>query len=620
VDVFDEPYGQYVSAPAVCSDPDGSYLVVFELNGNTTGSPFARRFGPDDQPLGPVFSLNGADVPSVTPAVRCLPDGKLFELWIADLGVYGGSSLKGRYFAPDGSALGGEISLSDQPGLFPWDDVDCSAAGCVVGWRQEEAGSSDFSVFFREVGPTGALVTAQTPLVLDPHLIAPEPEVAINDQGRFAVGLFDREGDEASVQHFSPSGAPEGPKTPLRSHLPDQAVGYGIPDLAIDPAGDVFAVWYERADQGGSRAYAAVVDSTNDLVRPRFRLDEISDLGETPQVFVDTAGSFILLWLDESNQVKNISGRAFAATGQPLEPQVVLETPVVSSSAFERAFDGSPQTDGNLLLAWLEEDPYTGRGNLVVGRLRSAAPTPPAGPWLRSSGVPGFEFKVQISGGGTEIAGALAPGCIPQTACVSGALPGRSEVFLRIVGPKPNGFLWPTLVKFSTSQVEVWVRQIAGGTVRYYKLEGARPGYDELPGLFDRYGFLPADASRAENAGDPPPPGGPVFTSPEYPDFRFQVQITAGAQVQDVRQEPACIGETLCFSGAIPGRSEVFVRIVGPKPNGKLWPTIVKFTTSTVEVWIQQISTGDTKYYRIEGAAPDKDDLTGLFDRNGFTP
>ncbi len=73
----------------------------------------------------------------------------------------------------------------------------------------------------------------------------------------------------------------------------------------------------------------------------------------------------------------------------------------------------------------------------------------------------------------------------------SGALPGRSEVFARVVGPKPNGFLWPTLVKFSTSQVEVWVRQTATGEVRRYLLEGARPGFDELPGLFDRQGFTP---------------------------------------------------------------------------------------------------------------------------------
>ncbi len=257
-------------------------------------------------------------------------------------------------------------------------------------------------------------------------------------------------------------------------------------------------------------------------------------------------------------------------------------------------------------------------------------PPPPFGDWRSSPAVPGFSFKVRISGGAGAIQGTEEPSCIPETLCMSGAVPGRSEVFLRVVGPKPNGRLWPTLVKFSTSEVEVWVRQDGTGLVRYYDLAGARPGVDELPGLFDREGFAPASVVTTGLTADeptvlatgeaPPPPSGPVFTSPSFPGFRFRVRISAGGEAQDVHQEAACIGETLCFSGAVPGRSELFVRIVGPKPNGKLWPTIVKFTTSTLEVWIEQVSTGETQYYRIEGAAPGKDDLTGLFDRNGFTP
>ncbi len=254
-------------------------------------------------------------------------------------------------------------------------------------------------------------------------------------------------------------------------------------------------------------------------------------------------------------------------------------------------------------------------------------PPRPETPALRSSLLPDFAFHVRFSSGdGLAIDGQVEPDCIAETVCVRGAVPGRSEVFLRVVGPKPNGFLWPTLVKFSTSTVEVWVEQLSTGLVRFYRLEGASPGKDELPGLFDRNGFLlPPDAEAGEAPsfslakGAPIPPG-EYFTSPHFPDFRFRARVSAGNQLQEVRQEPACIEETLCLSGAVPGRSEMFLRLVGPKPNGRLWPTIVKFTTSTLEVWIEQVSTGETKYYRIEGAAPGKDDLTGLFDRAGFAP
>ena len=119
---------------------------------------------------------------------------------------------------------------------------------------------------------------------------------------------------------------------------------------------------------------------------------------------------------------------------------------------------------------------------------RCDVPGAPFASWLRGPDLPGFEVQVRI-GGARE--GAMEPLCIPETLCASGAVPGRSEVFVRVVGPKPNGRLWPTLVKFSTSEVEVWIRQLSTGEIEYYRRRGARPGISELPGLFDREGFQP---------------------------------------------------------------------------------------------------------------------------------
>ncbi len=118
-------------------------------------------------------------------------------------------------------------------------------------------------------------------------------------------------------------------------------------------------------------------------------------------------------------------------------------------------------------------------------------PAPPPGSWLEDPAVSDFRFKVRIATPGGPLAGAREPGCIPETLCVSGAVPGRSEVFLRVVGPKLNGYLWPTMVKFTTSQVEVWIEQLSRGLVKHYLLHGAQPGLDVLPGRFDRFGFTP---------------------------------------------------------------------------------------------------------------------------------
>jgi len=117
---------------------------------------------------------------------------------------------------------------------------------------------------------------------------------------------------------------------------------------------------------------------------------------------------------------------------------------------------------------------------------------PSAGPALSTSELPGFRFWVRFGDPATSTWwGAKEPLCMPETLCVSGAMQGRTEVLLRIVGPKPNGYLWPTLVKLSTSRVEVWIEQVATGVTKCYVLPGAEPGSCSLEGLFDRTGFLP---------------------------------------------------------------------------------------------------------------------------------
>ncbi|HYH46048.1 MAG TPA: fibronectin type III domain-containing protein [Thermoanaerobaculia bacterium] len=110
--------------------------------------------------------------------------------------------------------------------------------------------------------------------------------------------------------------------------------------------------------------------------------------------------------------------------------------------------------------------------------------------------------------------------------------------------------------------------------------------------------------------------GGGFITTPAFPDFRFRILINGNL----ARRENDCLPETLCVSGAVPGRSEVFVRIVGPRPNGFLWPNIIKFTTSRVDVEIQQISRGATKTYVLPGVDATSNDLIGFFDRTGFLP
>jgi hypothetical protein len=324
-------------------------------------------------------------------------------------------------------------------------------------------------------------------------------------------------------------------------------------------------------------------------------------------------------------------------------PLLATSDPLGADALFAICIDGSPSGQRSVYAPARFRPP----DNIELVVPSESGPPPPAGPWLTTSEVPGFRTKVQITGGPSVIRGAKESACIEETLCVSGAVPGRPEVFLRVVGPRPNGYLWPTIVKFSTSQVEIWIEQLATDQVRYYLLEAVSPAATvlDLAGLADKLGFLPASAAPVsmipEEGGvspdsehpnepdadilqgsDPPPPPGPWLATSEVPGFRTKVRITAGSDVLTGAKESPCIAETLCVSGALPGRSEVFVRVVGPKPNGRLWPTIVKFSTSQFEIWIEQLATGQVRYYLLEPVQPAATllDLAGLADRLGFLP
>lgn len=112
------------------------------------------------------------------------------------------------------------------------------------------------------------------------------------------------------------------------------------------------------------------------------------------------------------------------------------------------------------------------------------------GETLQSVEVPGFRFRVTVETATDAIPGAMEPVCLDETLCVSGAKPGRVEAQIRTIGPRPNGFLWLQVVRFTPSRLVVEAEQLATGKVRYYVLESIGPG-DRPVSLEDRTAFQP---------------------------------------------------------------------------------------------------------------------------------
>lgn len=150
--------------------------------------------------------------------------------------------------------------------------------------------------------------------------------------------------------------------------------------------------------------------------------------------------------------------------------------------------------------------------------------------------------------------------------------------------------------------------------------DGCDPANDELDGNFART----FESIRKFLGAEPPPPFATWLSTPAVPGFDFQVRITpsVGPPVAGAREDD-CIVETLCASGALAGRSEVFVRVIGPRPSGFLWVQVNRFTPSEVEVWVRQLSSDQINYYRFDAIGSDGPrlgDSSYIEDRVAFSP
>jgi hypothetical protein len=132
-----------------------------------------------------------------------------------------------------------------------------------------------------------------------------------------------------------------------------------------------------------------------------------------------------------------------------------------------------------------------GHDGTVQGNASFGPVAPPAGPWLSSSDMPDFRFKVRLTTGGVSRMATQVADCIEQTVCAAGVFPDRPEVLLRVIGPRPNGYLWPIIIRFTNARVEVWVEQLSTGDLKYYDLPFVGPDSGELNGINDRFGFQP---------------------------------------------------------------------------------------------------------------------------------
>lgn len=447
--------------------------LSFGVDQVAPGEPVAVWMSPEGDPLSPVRTLREDGEPLTTPvALGSVRAGEALVVLTGD-----DPQVVARRISQDGS-LGPAwtIEACAQAQSFELESNGPTGYFLLCGGRVQRLASDG--------QPAGA------PIVLAPPELGPADArgATTADGDLWVVWTQDSfDGRGAFVRRLGPGGAAE---TPVSLVARVGAGTFGSPriDVAALPEGGAAVVW--AGAQGLVRFRLVNREGTFDVAETGF----LGPVGEGPAsaprvVASRNQGLLAFSWREP------VGGGSHAAAGYLRLVPVATGRPG-NAITIDHGFAASLLFDARDRLAVLALEPRLLDFNTYLsprfGLTPLATLMPPPGDGVVSDAFPGFRFWVRIGGDEPDPRiGTLEPLCQPETACFSGSLPGRSEVEVRIVGPKPNGYLWPNVVRFTTSQVEVWIEQIATGERRYYLLDGVDPESNELDGLFDRFGFLP---------------------------------------------------------------------------------------------------------------------------------
>jgi hypothetical protein len=457
------PAGGFIPGVRLAVDPEGGFLISWNYRDRTTdrSEVLGRGFTPEGEPVGPAASLvpPRPDDYRIDQDVAATGPGRYLLAWAPGEGPsLRARSILVRPFAASGAPLGParRVDVGEEPDrrrASPMVAAGADDGAAVVAWK--EAGG-----------------------------VAEQPLVArlIDSAGRPRSEPFGVLGQEVE-------------------NLPDNG-GVGAPRIDRDAAGRILFGWGISVDpavlpssehvywSSAAKRYWEVDPACGPVPATGLRTEPARPAAGEPvrllfEGLADCAEISLVGWrrVPDGLRVDARADGMACGTLPPLPYSLPVEVDGLEAGT-HRITLGIDLPGGGVCERRFELE--------VAGATPPGPPSTPPLPPLESPALPGFRVWVRITPqSGAAIPGRRAPTCIPETLCVAGALPDRAEVFVRIAGPKPNGFLWPTLVKLSTSTVEVWIEQIATGAVRTYRLEGATPGTDALPGLFDRDGFAP---------------------------------------------------------------------------------------------------------------------------------
>jgi len=347
--------------------------VDFGLQHQTTISPAA--------PLGGDFRVN--DTYGAAPAVASNESGDSVVVWQ----LVPGGATRGIYaqrFDGTGEAIGDLLQANT---FFGGSQQEPSVAmdaesNFVIAWvsiGQEGASSSD--IYARQFSSTGTPLGPEFRVNTEYTGGSTTPTVAMNAAGDFVVTWVRSQTDGRGLyaQKYSAEGLPQGSAV-----LVSEPGSIPIdPALSMDSAGNFVVVWLDGFGQW--KLFAQKYDSTVSPIGARVQVDslEYATALRTPEVAMNASGDFVVAWGHYEGDYEEIRAQRFNAEGVPSGGPIGTSSVRPSHAWFPKV---AIDAEGHFILTWLHMEAHDNSDEVLTGIFAQR---------FDATGVPeGREFRV----------------------------------------------------------------------------------------------------------------------------------------------------------------------------------------------------------------------------------
>ena len=318
---------------------EGDFVVVWS-EATTDPEVFGRLFDADTAPFGAPFAMNADTAPDREPsAIARDASGRFVIVWAEEA-----AGIRGQRFDSDGTPLGANF----------------------------------------QVNTSTSLATAS-------------PFVASDPSGNFVATWTSGEGDasEAVARRFDSNGAPLGDEFPVNVFTTGAQSPHGI---AMSPAGFV-VTWFGEGESGAG-VFCRRFDDGGAPMTGDFQVNTatVVDVELRPDVGMNAAGDFVVVWDDTVGFFDTAMGRRFDSAGAPLGDVF----PISGTSLAAHDTKVTSDSSGNFVVTWGSVPVLLGEGgtndnSAVRARLYDIGGVAVSQEFVVNSITTGFQFRARPS-------------------------------------------------------------------------------------------------------------------------------------------------------------------------------------------------------------------------------